>query len=152
MSILGRAPYGMIQYRAVKDDKGNVIDFVHRSFNQVALDLSGFSFEELSTKTSRELSLLRNNLALFHTSLQVMHTGTPARFEYFVQAQNKWVDFSIVPYDDGVLMNFIDITPRIIQEKKVQEAADHFSSIIDTSLNAIYAWKAIRDNAGAVID
>lgn len=152
MSILGRAPYGMIQYRAIRDDQGNVVDFSHRSFNQVALDLSGFTFDEVSTKTGRELSILRNNMTLFNTSLQVMKTGTPARFEYFVQTQNKWVDFSIVLYDDGVLMNFIDITPRIMQEKKVQEAADHFLRIIDTSLNATYAWKAIRNTAGVVID
>lgn len=152
MSIIGRAPYGVILYQAVRDDKGNLIDFANRAFNEVALELSGFSFDEISTKTGRQLCTLRNNMSLFNTAVQVVKTGNIARFEYFVQKENKWIDCSIVPYEDGMLMNFIDITPRIVQEKKVQEAADHFFRIIDASLNGIYAWKAVRDHTGAIVD
>jgi PAS domain-containing protein len=152
ISILGDAPYGIIQYKAVYDDKGNLVDFTHSIFNKVALDLAGLSFDEMNQKTAYQIAGERNNRRLVDMAAQVLKTGTPARFEYFVQAKATWVDLSLVRYEDGVLMNFIDITPRILQEQKVQQVADQFSRIIDASLNAIYAWKAIRDPQGAIVD
>lgn len=152
MSILGSAPYGIIYYQPVYDDKGELIDFTHRIFNQVALDLAGLSFDEMSKQTAFEIARQRKNTSLVDTAMQVVKTKSLARFEYLVKNAGKWVDLSLVPYADGVLMNLIDITPRIAQERKVQEAADHFFRIIDSSLNAIYSWKAIRDSTGAIID
>lgn len=152
ISILGKAPYGVMHYRAVYDDQRIPVDFVHRVFNQATLDLFNFSFEEVSTKTVQELCILRKNMTLFNTAIEVMKSQKAQRFEYFIQTTNKWIDFGIVPYDDGVLMNFTDITARVIQEQKVQEAADQFFRIVDASLNAIYVWKAVRDNRGAIVD
>lgn len=152
ISILGEAPYGIIQYKAVYDENGQLVDFVHRAFNEVAMELAEVSFDDFSTKTAYEIADERKNRILVDTGVQVVKTATPARFEYFVEKAGKWVDLSLVPYEDGVLMNFVDITPRIIQEKKVQQAADQFLRIIDASLNGIYVWKAVRDETGAIVD
>src|SRR5438270_10600172 len=76
ISIIGKAPYGVFQYRAIYDEKGNVVDFVHHLFNEVAMQLSAFSFEELSTKTAYELCVARKNTGLFNRALEVMKKGT----------------------------------------------------------------------------
>jgi PAS domain S-box-containing protein len=152
ISTIGRAPYGVIHYEPVYNDEGKIADFIHRAFNQVAIELAGLSFDEFNTMTAYQIADQRKNRTLVDTAVQVAKTGKPARFEYLVKKAGKWVDLSLVPYDDGVLMNFVDITPRIIQEKKVQEASDQFSRIVDASLNAIYVWKAIRDTDGVITD
>lgn len=96
--------------------------------------------------------VIRGQSSFFEVVCKVTETGEPVYTEYFVQARSQWVAFAIQKFNDGYLLNYIDITQTKSLEKKAQDQADMLNGILNASITGLITLEAIYDSAGKVDD
>jgi PAS domain-containing protein len=142
----------MIQvFRAVRDDRGKIIDFIWFAQNRNAAAQNG----EVIGK-----SLLQQNpgvmrAGIFDRMVQVAETGVQQRYEQsysFEQFKTQWFYQSLVKYEDGVIMSTRDITAQKMVEQQIIKSNNLLQSVFNSSLNTITVVEAVRDANGEVID
>jgi len=141
----------MIQvFEAVRDNKGEIIDFRWILNNHAAEeaygDVIGKNLITLSPGVVKE--------GIFETFKQVVATGTPnlAERHYTHEQFNDWFYQSVVKLNDGVVTTTIKITDLKKAEEEIKIGREFLRSIIDSSLDVIQVFKAVRDKTGKIID
>lgn len=68
----------------------------------------------------------------------VVHTGKPLRFEEFVEAFGRWMEFTVFPADqDQFAIIFSDITPQRKATIALRESEEHYRLLHDTMVQGI---------------
>ncbi|MDQ6814976.1 MAG: PAS domain-containing protein, partial [Bacteroidota bacterium] len=150
--LIDNSPYGVVLYQAIRDEADKITDFKTRIYNQKSIELTGLSSADLEINTMKSLCLARGNNTFFDKTLEVAETGNPAQIEYYSKFLNRWLSYSIVKFEDGVLLNYFDISRRKLLEEETKQQAFVLDQIINASLNAIFMCEAVRDPEGAIID
>src|ERR1044072_1401975 len=138
-------------FRAVRDEKKNIIDFIWIANNKQAVELVG----EVIGKSLIEQNPGVIRAGIFDRMVQVTETGIPQRYEQnysFEQFKSQWFYQSIVKYEDGVLSTTRDITPLKIAEQQIIKGNNLLQSVFNSSLNAITVFDAVRNEDGDIID
>ncbi|WP_026463836.1 PAS domain S-box protein [Adhaeribacter aquaticus] len=141
----------MIQvFEAVRDDRGNIIDFIwvlnnHESEKAYG-DAIGKSLLQLQPGVVKE--------GIFDAFKAVTETGMPQQYEkYYVHEQfNGWFHQSVVKLQDGVATITSNITQRKEAEEQIKTTKESLQATLDSSLYFIQAFKAVRDETGKIID
>lgn len=141
----------MIQvFGALRDEQGQIIDFVWRLNNHAA---------ELQYGHVIGQSLLTHNpgvmkMGIFDTFKQVVETGIADQSErrYGHEQFDRWHYQSTVRLGDGVATTTTDITPLKEAEEQLRSSQTLLQSVIDSSLDIIQVFKAIRDESGRITD
>jgi PAS domain S-box-containing protein len=119
-SVLNSAADGIMAFRAVRDDRGTIVDFAWLLTNPAACAMVGHTAEYLTGK--RLLEELPSSKAndLFDLGVQVIESGEPIQqqFEYSQSPMNAWFENAAVKLDDGFAVTFRDIT-ALKQSKQV---------------------------------
>ena len=151
-ATLDSSHYVVQAFKAVRDARGQIIDFTWILTNQVWKQLYG---GPMAGK-----SLLRENpgvveTGLFEKFVQVTETGVPIDHEqYYAHEQftGAWFHQTLVRMGDGFVMNTLDITARKQAEQQLRESQHLVQTVFDVSLNPIAYHQAVRDAAGRIID
>lgn len=143
---------GICLYEAIRDKSNQIIDFKLRLANQKSAEITAFSMEELQKYTVKELMVIRGQSGLFPTLVRVVETGEPVYMEYFAEPRQQWVAFSIKKFEDGYLLNYIDITERKNLEKKAQDQAELLNGILNASTTGLMTIEAIYSSSGQIDD
>ena len=149
--IIDSSTSGISVYEAIRE-QGTIIDFKLKLANQKAAEITAFSLDDLYIYSVKELMLIRGQTSHFETVCRVTETGEPVYMEYFSQPRNQWVAFSIKKFQDGYLLNYIDITPTKSLEKKAQDQADLLKGIFETSITGLITLQAVYDASGKIED
>ncbi|MCW3105148.1 MAG: sensor signal transduction histidine kinase [Bacteroidetes bacterium] len=150
--IIESSSSGISLYEAVRDKNGKIIDFKLKIANQKSADITAFSLEELYKYTVKELMLIRAQSNYFEMLVKVTETGNPVFTEYYSPGRDQWIAFSIQKFDDGYLLNYIDITHTKNLEKKAKEQAEMLNGILNASITGLIALQAVYDAAGRIDD
>ncbi len=150
--IIETSSSGISLYEAIRDKDGKISDFKLKIANEKSAEITAFTLEELYKYTVKELMILRGQLNFFDMVCAVTETGEPIYMEYFIPLRNKWIAFSIKKFNDGYLLNYIDITITKNLEKKAQDQADMLNGILNASITGLITFQAIYDSAGKVVD
>lgn len=141
----------MIQvFEAVRNSQGDIIDFIWRLNNHAAQkiygDVVGKSLLEHQPGVVEE--------GIFDAFKLVVEIGQPQHYEkHYVHEQfDGWFHQSVVKLNDGVATTTADITGRKKAEQQIQQSQAFLQSIIDSSLDVIQVFKAVRDEAGQILD
>jgi len=141
----------MIQvFKAVRDDRGEIIDFLwilnNHASEKVYGDVIGKSLLTLNPGVIEE--------GIFETFRQVVETGQSNFSErHYVHEQfNDWFYQSSVKLNDGLLTTTIKITDLKMAEREIESGREFLRSVIDNSLDIIQAFEAVRDSKGAIVD
>ncbi|RYY90815.1 MAG: PAS domain-containing protein [Chitinophagaceae bacterium] len=151
-SLIDNSPYGICLYESIRGEDGSINDFRLKIANKRSSELTELSMEQLYGNTVKELMLLRGHSSYFDTCRKVVETGEPVYLEYHSRARDQWLGFSIVKFDDGYLLNYIDVTATKHLEQQVARNAHELNAIFNGSLSGIYAAKAIQGDRGNVQD
>jgi PAS domain S-box-containing protein len=143
---------GICLYEAIRDKNGKIVDFRMRLANKKSSEITGFSLEELKKYTTKELMVIRGQTGLFEILVKVVETGEPVYMEYQAEARHQWVAFSIKKFEDGYLLNYIDITERKRLEKKANDQAEMLSGILNASVTGLLSLEAIYSLGGKILD
>ncbi len=150
--LLSNSPYGISLYEAIRNKEGKIEDFRHKLSNQKTAEIIAFSLGDLNKYTVKELMLIRGQTGYFEMCVKVVETGTPVYTEIFAKPRNQWVGLSIVKFNDGYLLNYLDITATKALEKQAVRQAEMLQSVLNASLTGLFALEAVYGFSGKVLD
>ena len=81
------------------------------------------------------------NSPIFNRYHEVKKTGENARFEYYAERLDLWLDISVFDSKSGLSVYFKDITFRKEAENKIKEANDRFKKVTEATKDAIWDWE-----------
>lgn len=141
----------MIQvFKAVRNEHGKIVDFLCIFNNTAAAKVFGDS----TGKSSTTLSPWMFEDDSFDNFKKIVESGESSQSSrQFIHANfNGWFHLSSVKQNDGVAITIKDITQNIKTEEQTRKNKESLEAILDGSVNFIQAFKAIRDEAGQIID
>ncbi|HEY0057934.1 MAG TPA: ATP-binding protein [Flavisolibacter sp.] len=151
-SLVEHSPYGICLYESVRDQLGDIIDFRLKLCNTRSADLLSLAPEKFQTLTLNELALSMQQPTLFDTGKKVVDHSEIGYFEWYLQASDIWLALSFVKFEDGYLLNYIDITTTKKLEEESALHAQELHAIFNGSLSGVYSAEVQRDEKGMVKD
>ncbi|GAB4054436.1 PAS domain-containing hybrid sensor histidine kinase/response regulator [Spirosoma litoris] len=145
------ASMDMIQvFEAVRNQQGQIIDFTwilnNHTSEKIYGDVVGKSLLQFQPGVVEE--------GIFDAFKHVVETGEPQQYEnqYVHEQFDGWFHQSVVKLNDGVATTTANITSRKRAQEQLQQSQAFLQSVIDSSLDVIQVFKAVRDEAGAILD
>ncbi|MEJ7560027.1 MAG: PAS domain S-box protein [Pedobacter sp.] len=137
-------------FSAVRDEHGNIIDFIWILNNKAAKK----SFGDVIGKSLLTLNPGVLEEGIFDTFKKVVESGeSNQRVMHYAHEQFVgWFHQTSVKQGDGVATFTKDITQEIRAEDEIRSHRESLQAILDGSLHYIQAFKAVRDKAGRIID
>ncbi|MGF7214627.1 signal transduction histidine kinase [Spirosoma lacussanchae] len=124
-AVVNNSPTGIVLYQAVRDETGQIVDFVHALTNPTNARVTGRSVEEMAGLLMLTDYPSNRTNGHFDDLVQVTETGEPLRrlLDYRAHGINGWYDAQYVKQGDGVLFTYLDVSES--QQNRAQlEAAN----------------------------
>lgn len=154
-AIMAQAQTGILLLSPVHDATGRLVDFRFELANHTLARLSGQDSPELlvGSPVSVWFPGYRETDVFVHFR-QAHETGLPRQFElhYDTDGLDRWFDVVATPLEGDLLVSFTDFTSLKQSQETVQQQASLLHSVLNSSLNGIMAFRAIRNAAGAIVD
>ncbi|WP_234733458.1 ATP-binding protein [Tellurirhabdus bombi] len=138
-SILTASPVAFVQYQAIRDEQGQIINFQLLLANEAAANAKGHSISDLIGKTALEVS--PNISQVFDHYKHVTETGEPLQFERVIG--ERWFQTSLVKFGDGLISTYLDVTQS--HEYRQQLEATNQELLRSNSNLAQFAYVASHD-------
>ncbi|MEH3114351.1 PAS domain S-box protein [Pedobacter terrae] len=141
---------GIAVYKAVRNNEGEIIDFIHEYINQASKGMLGEDWTGRLFTAHGENALLQ-----MPQFLKVMATGQSSKYIRQADFRGNKVWFSITnTFLDGdrLVHTWEDITERKNAELDLKESKELVQTVFDITINPIAYHKAIRDDYGKIID
>ncbi|MBW4495805.1 MAG: PAS domain S-box protein [Oscillatoria princeps RMCB-10] len=135
----------------------NPIIYVNKGFER----MTGYSAEEVTGQNCRFLQ----SEDIYQPGLQELRQATKEQRECSVKLRNYrkdgtlfWNELSISPIRDasGNVTQFVgvqtDITDRVGVEEELQHSQSHLAGVLNSSLDGVMAFSAVRNSSGNIID
>ncbi|MCL4253567.1 MAG: HAMP domain-containing histidine kinase [Anaerolineae bacterium] len=112
--ILDITSVGIIAFKAVRDEQGQIEDFIFMVMNTHALKHIPHPKENLIGNRLLNISTAVKDIGLFDGYVHVVETGEPFEHEMFYDNDNVqgWYMITATKLDDGVVVTFLDIDAR----------------------------------------
>ncbi len=152
-NILGHSPNGIVALESIRDDNGDTIDFAITLANKAAKDIANLPEDVIGKRILALFPQIKKD-GLFEAHKKVVETGIP--FSTDISSDNgaatRWVRVSIVKLDNGLIVNCTDISGIKGFEDRIRDQAVELNSILDASLNGVFACEAVRNEEDRIID
>ncbi|MFD2572764.1 PAS domain-containing protein [Spirosoma soli] len=152
--VLDNALTAISHFTAVRDESGQVIDFIYQSFNHTSEQFTGLKAEDIVGKRMLELFPGVRTSGVFDRWVQLMETGETMRFQdkYQFDGFDFWFDTQAVKWEEGFIQSYIDITPIKQAELAQQKQAELLNTVLDATLTSIACYETVRDETGRIVD
>ncbi|WP_375447712.1 PAS domain-containing protein [uncultured Fibrella sp.] len=153
-NVLDGVQSGVLSYKSVRNDAGQIIDFELLSANQQACQIMQQPADRLVGQRMLALFPAKRNNGLFDRYITVVETGEKQQLEqeFREDGLNAWFDITAIRQDDGLVLTLLDISERKQAQVDLARQTDQLTAIFESSLNGIVAMQAIRDTEGKPID
>lgn len=152
--ILDALPNSVIWLRAIRNDSGQVVNFRVDYANKKAEEYSAGKYQvaigTLLLNDRQDQALIAQTI--FTSLSTIIETGKPTEEVYFNTILNGWYLTDRSKLGDGVLSVTRDISPLKEAEQDKNKQTELLQTILDTALNNIFVYEAIRDEVGQVQD
>lgn len=141
----------MIQvFKSVRNETGEIVDFTWALNNHTSEKIYG----NVIGKSLLQLQPGVIEEGIFETFKKVVETGIPnvAERHYVHEQFYGWFLQSSVKLDDGVVTTTVDITRLKEAEMELRKGREFLQSVIDSSLDIIQVFEAVRDGEKRIID
>ncbi|GAB3889696.1 hypothetical protein [Spirosoma agri] len=152
--LLDALPDAVIWMRAIRDTAHNVVNF--------RIDYSNKKAEEYSNNKyqvrvgTRLLDDNRHDQArmvqVFSETCTILETGLSDEYTRYNTTLAAWFRTNRSRLGDGVLLVTRDVSESKAADKEKQEQTELLQTILDTSLNNVFVYEAIRDETGQILD
>ncbi len=125
---------GFAHCKVLFDDRGRAVDWVYLSVNSVFARLTGLN--NVAGKRASEImpGIHESDPTLLERYGRAALTGTPERFETYVEALGMWFSISVYSPEKGYFVTVFDV---ITERKQAEEAAREAYDRLDATLRAI---------------
>ena len=107
--VMNTTPAAIIVHECVRDETGAIIDFRMVRVNDAAAELLQKPIDQIEHRRISQYFQGVGDVPLFQQYLRVVDSGKPARLD--VPWADRWFDFSIARFGDGIVVAVQDITP-----------------------------------------
>jgi len=139
-SIIDTAFFGIMAFKSVRNEKGEIKDFEWIFANKTAARIVKHSIPEIVG--SRMLHLLPGNLetGLFDKYKSVVETGNSISIEQHYQADNMdiWFQIRASKLGDGFTATFQDISESKKAQAEIETQERKYQKLFEESIDAIY--------------
>ncbi|MEZ7893197.1 MAG: ATP-binding protein [Candidatus Wallbacteria bacterium] len=133
-AILNSSSEGIMVLRAIRNGSQEIIDFEIQVLNKAAEKLLGKkACDMIGRRLLTELPESIEN-KLFERYIKTVKTGLPLNYEQFYEFDGNefWLRISANKLDDGVIINFSDVTYQKQAEKELQEKIHFNETLLDS--------------------
>lgn len=152
--LINNALAGISHFTSVRDATGKIIDFTYQSYNKAAGAVTGLSAEDVVGKGMLELFPHHGTSGFFDKWVDLVETRSSVRFQdqYQGEGYDFWFDTQAVPWRDGFIRSYIDITPIKQAELAQQKQAELLNSLLSAAPMAVAQYEAVRDDQQQIVD
>jgi signal transduction histidine kinase len=152
-NILSYSPSGIIAMESVRDEKGEIVDFEITLANKSGKAMANLPSNLIGKRLLSIFPTLKTS-GYFEYPKQVVETGVSFRNDVPFQSGSTkgWYQLSLVKLNDGLISNFMDISDLKNFENTIRDQAEELNSILDASLNGVFACEAVRNEDGKIDD
>ncbi len=143
---------GIIVFDAVRDETRQIVDFRIRRINQAALVMAGNPADWLPGATLKTLNPTTEQTGLFKQYVRVCETGEALETERFYPTLDQWYVMIVGALSNGLMVTFQNVSARRLAEAERQQQAKLLEMVIDATQTSVSLHRAIRDQAGQIID
>jgi signal transduction histidine kinase len=121
-NIMKQSPNGLSITKAIRDEKGEMVDAIAVLMNDACEKLNGVPNEVLLNNTmgSLEPGILTSPLFQAAKALKI---GESFRMEYFLQLTNRWLELAVSRMDADLFINvFTDISSTKEAQEKLEQS------------------------------
>ncbi len=122
--VLDSSPSGIMAFRSIRDDQGEIADFEWMQVNNAGTEMVGHPAGELIGYRLQQRMPWVKEEGLFERFKQVVDNGEPLHLDHVrdIEGQKTWYNVSAVRLLDGFVVTFMDITETRRQEQIIQES------------------------------
>jgi signal transduction histidine kinase/PAS domain-containing protein len=154
-AIIQTSADGILILEAVRSADNEIVDFIISHCNQVGCSLGHLKADAVGTRLLDTLPHLKLS-EQFEMHKRVIETGEPVQFETSFRDEDGqeygWFIVTLMKLDDSVLSRFVDVSQKKSDAEQIERQANLLKSVLDASLNGVFALEAIRDENGNVKD
>ncbi len=123
-SIINNSPVCIVLYRAIRNEQGKIVDFIHEMSNPANNQATGVSENELIGKSWLAYYPENKTNGFFELYVNVVETGQEIRktFAYDAHGIKGWFDGIFVKNGDGILFTYQDISAIKHQQQLIEQA------------------------------
>lgn len=152
-SILNASLNGIIALQCIRNAENAIEDFMVTEANDSGFRKNGLQPDAIG-KSLLQLDTGFISKKYFDLCKDVVNSGKPIRKEIPVEIDGELFYFLVSwsKLDDGVVINVADITQSKNYEATIKLQANQLQSILDASIDPICAMRALKNEAGEIID
>ncbi|RYZ26951.1 MAG: PAS domain S-box protein, partial [Chitinophagaceae bacterium] len=135
LNIYNSSLSGIIWYEAVRDQNGNIVDFIFRKINKRGAGILRITEEEKIGKRLLQEFPAVDTTGIFDRYVQVVETGAGVEFEqrYNFEGLNLWLVFQASPLNDGLTLTFTEVSEQQKNQIALQQKQHLIDKINDTA-------------------
>ena len=149
-------PEAVVWFRPVfkNDQKDQITDFEIQYANHAAGSMVGVPRSEFIGTLLRSSTLHDpiTNTVIFNQCLAVWNASKPVEFRYFSPNFDRHFHVQRKRVGDGILSTARNPTPLMQNEIQAEQDRDLLTSILNASINGLFAVEAVRDQHDNIVD
>ena len=149
------SPDGLLIYRAVRDNHGEIVDFICDYANPAAAFYASLREDQMIGARMLDATPCYTDTGLFEVFREVVETGIMTQTEIEISlfaGGTGWFRYSAVKLDDGVAISFADIYDQKKAELRLRQSEARFRAVQQTSPDGFVMYASVRDAAGEIVD
>ncbi|WP_339607391.1 ATP-binding protein [uncultured Roseivirga sp.] len=140
ISIFDNAPYGIISFESIRDEKDKIVDFKCRFINPKAEKITGISSSEMVGSTLLTKMPGNKEAGLFDLYAKVVETrkSISVKRHYEGEHFDNWFEIHACALGDGLTVSFLDISEHEKTARKAKASDVRYEQLFHESIDAIF--------------
>jgi signal transduction histidine kinase len=154
-SMLNATINGLFALEAVRNEQGQIVDFLFLKVNETFARIIGKKEEEVVGKSYISVLPQTKVNGLFDLKCRVIETGETIVKEIYYEGDgiDKWYLVAMTKLgENGIVETVTDINETKIQKAIIQKHHNRLAGIFETSHAGLYTLSPIRDEQGQITD